>query len=252
MSVSIKSKREIEIMREAGRILGTVMRDLSKEIKPGMSTYTVDKLGEEMIRSYGCIPSCKGYEGYPAAFCISVNEAVVHSIPSKKIILKEGDIVSLDVGVEYEGGIGDTARTVYVGDGPVPSKVQTLLDVTREALEAGIKAALPGNYIRDISAAIEKVAKRNGIGVVRDFVGHGCGTKLHEPPEVPNYVTPRRGPLLQPGMVLAIEPMFNLGTYKVFVRPNRWTVCTCDGEYSAHFEHMVLITNEQPEVLTRA
>ena len=179
-----------------------------------------------------------------------MNDEVVHGIPSMTRIIKEGDIVSLDVGVEYEGGIGDTARTVYVGQEP-PEDIKRLLTATEESLEAGLKAAKAGNSVRSISAAIEAVARKYSVAVVRDFVGHGCGTKLHEPPEVPNYVTLRKGPVLQPGMVLAVEPMFNLGTFKVFVRGDGWTVCTKDGKMSAHFEHMVLITNEQPEVLTR-
>ena len=248
----IHTPDEVAKIRVAAAMAGKARDRIAEFVRPGMSTKELDMVAGEVIHSMGGKCAFLGYHGYPGNICISVNDEVVHGIGVPDRFILKGDIVSLDVGVEYEGGIGDTARTVYVGDGPAPSNVQKLLDVTREALEAGIKAALPGNYIRDISAAIVKVARRNGIGVVRDFVGHGCGTKLHEPPEVPNYVTPRRGPLLQPGMVLAIEPMFNLGTYKVFVRPNRWTVCTCDGEYSAHFEHMVLITNEQPEVLTRA
>ena len=222
MSVSIKSKREIEIMREAGRILGTVMRDLSKEIKPGMSTYTVDKLGEEMIRSYGCIPSCKGYEGYPAAFCISVNEAVVHSIPSKKIILKEGDIVSLDACLEYKGYQADAARTVGVGQ--ISDEAAKLIEVTKQSFFEGIKYAKEGCHLHEISNAIAAYNESFGYGVIRDLVGHGIGTQMHEDPPIPGY---------------EIEWL-----------DDDWTAVTADRSLAAHYENTVLVTKDGPDVLT--
>lgn len=248
----IHTPEEIARIRVAAAMAGKARDRIAEFLRPGMSTKELDLIAGEVITSMGGKCAFLGYHGYPGNICISVNDEVVHGIGSPERFILKGDLVSIDVGVEYEGGVGDTARTDYVGDLPVPAEDQKLMDVTREALEAGIAAAVCGNYIRDISAAIQKVAKKNGIAVVRDFVGHGCGVKLHEPPEVPNYVTPLRGPRLQPGMVLAIEPMFNLGTYKVYVESNQWTVRTQDGRNSAHFEHMVLITTEQPEVLTRA
>jgi len=248
----VHTPEEIARIRVAAAMAGKARDRIAEYVRPGMSTKELDMVAGEVIHSMGGKCAFLGYHGFPGNICISVNDEVVHGIGVPDRFILKGDIVSLDIGVEFEGGIGDTARTVYVGDEPASAEVTKLMNVTQEALEAGLNAAVAGKFIRDISAAIEKVARKNGIAIVRDFVGHGCGTKLHEPPEVPNYVTPRRGPMLQPGMVLAIEPMFNLGTYKVFVRPNHWTVCTCDGKKSAHFEHMVLITNEQPEVLTRA
>ncbi len=243
---------EIERIRRAAKMAGEVREEIASYVRPGMSTKELDMIAGEIITSRGAKCAFLGYRGFPANICISVNDVVVHGIASNTEILQDGDIVSLDIGVDFQGGIGDTAKTVYVGSSPVPAETRKLMDVTASALEAGIRAAVGGNYIRDISAAVQKVAKENGIGIVRDFVGHGCGTRLHEPPEVPNYVTLGRGPRLQPGMVLAIEPMFNLGTGKVFVERDNWTTRTADGKISAHFEHMVLITNEQPEVLTRA
>lgn len=248
MSVSIKSKREIEIMREAGRILGTVMRDLSKEIKPGMSTYTVDKLGEEMIRSYGCIPSCKGYEGYPAAFCISVNEAVVHSIPSKKIILKEGDIVSLDACLEYKGYQADAARTVGVGQ--ISDEAAKLIEVTKQSFFEGIKYAKEGCHLHEISNAIAAYNESFGYGVIRDLVGHGIGTQMHEDPQIPNFTQPRRGIKLYEGMTLAIEPMVSAGGYEIEWLDDDWTAVTADRSLAAHYENTVLVTKDGPDVLT--
>ena len=248
MSVSIKSKREIEIMREAGRILGTVMRDLSKEIKPGMSTYTVDKLGEEMIRSYGCIPSCKGYEGYPAAFCISVNEAVVHSIPSKKIILKEGDIVSLDACLEYKGYQADAARTVGVGQ--ISDEAAKLIEVTNQSFFEGIKYAKEGCHLHEISNAIAAYNESFGYGVIRDLVGHGIGTQMHEDPPIPNFTQPRRGIKLYEGMTLAIEPMVSAGGYEIEWLDDDWTAVTADRSLAAHYENTVLVTKDGPDVLT--
>ncbi|MBE6404531.1 MAG: type I methionyl aminopeptidase [Lentisphaerae bacterium] len=246
----IHTPEEIIRIKEAAKRAAIARDKIAEYVRPGVSTKELDMIAGEIIASLGGRCAFLNYHGYPGNICISVNDEVVHGIPSMTRIIKEGDIVSLDVGVEYEGGIGDTARTVYVGQEP-PEDIKRLLTATEESLEAGLKAAKVDNSVRSISAAIEAVARKYSVAVVRDFVGHGCGTKLHEPPEVPNYVTLRKGPVLQPGMVLAIEPMFNLGTFKVFVRGDGWTVCTKDGKMSAHFEHMVLITNEQPEVLTR-
>ena len=249
----IHTPDEIERIRVAAAMTGKARDLIADSVRPGMSTKELDLIAGEIITSMGGKCAFLGYAGFPGNICISVNDEVVHGIGDPNRFILKGDLVKVDVGVAFNGGIGDTARTVYVGDEPsCPADERKLMDVTRDALEAGIKAALPGNHIRDISAAIQQVAKKNGSAIVRDFVGHGCGVKLHEPPEVPNYVTPMRGPRLQPGMVLAIEPMFNLGTYKVYVERNDWTVRTRDGKKSAHFEHMVLITNDQPEVLTRA
>ena len=247
----IHTPEEIIRIREAARRAAIAREKIAEYVRPGVSTKELDMVAGEIIASLGGKCAFLNYRGYPGNICISVNDEVVHGIPSMERIVNEGDIVSLDVGVEYEGGIGDTAKTVYIGKEP-PEDIRRLMKATEDALEAGLAAAKSGNSVRSISAAIEAVARKNDVAIVRDFVGHGCGTKLHEPPEVPNYVTIRKGPELRPGMVLAVEPMFNLGTYKVYVRGNGWTVCTKDGKMSAHFEHMVLITNEQPEVLTRA
>ena len=248
MSVSIKSKREIEIMREAGRILGTVMRDLSKEIKPGMTTHRVDQIGEEMIRSYGCIPSCLGYEGYPAAFCVSVNEEVVHAIPSKKRILQEGDIVSLDACLEYKGYQSDCARTVGVGE--ISADAKRLIEVIRQSFFEGIKYAKEGCHLYEISNAIAAYNESNGYGVIRDLVGHGIGAEMHEDPEIPNFTQTRRGIKLYEGMTLAIEPMVAAGNYAVDWLEDGWTAVTADRSLAAHYENTVLVTKNGPEILT--
>ncbi|MDO4279258.1 MAG: type I methionyl aminopeptidase [Lachnoclostridium edouardi] len=248
MAVSIKSEREIELMREAGRILAVTHEELEKAIKPGMSTWEIDRLGERIIRGYGCIPSFKNYNGYPASICVSVNDQVVHGIPSKNHIIKEGDIVSLDAGVIYKGYHSDAARTHGVGQ--ISQEAKKLIEVTRQSFFEGIKFAKAGNHLNDISAAIQAYAEKFGYGVVRDLVGHGIGTNLHEDPEVPNFSQRRKGIRLQPGMTLAIEPMINAGRYDVAWLDDDWTVITEDGSLSAHYENTVLITDGEPEILT--
>ena len=248
MAVSVKSHREIELMREAGKILGTVLNNLTKEIKPGMSTWHIDKMGEDMIRSFDCVPSFLGYGGYPASICVSINDEVVHGIPSKKRIVKEGDIVSLDAGLIYEGYHSDAARTHAVGE--ISPEARKLVEVTRQAFFEGIKYAKAGHHLHEISAAIGAYAESFGYGVVRDLVGHGIGTHLHEDPAVPNFAQPSRGVRLQPGMTLAIEPMITAGGYAVRWLDDDWTVVTEDGSLAAHYENTILITEGEPEILT--
>ena len=248
MAVTIKSSREIELMREAGKILAKTHDELAKNLKPGMSTWDIDHMGEEIIRSYGCIPSFKNYNGYPASICVSVNDEVVHGIPHREYYLKEGDIVSLDAGVIYKGYHSDAARTHGIGE--ISGDAQKLIEVTRQSFFEGIKFAKPGNHLYDISAAIQKYAESFGYGVVRDLVGHGIGTHLHEDPEVPNFARRRKGILLQPGMTLAVEPMINAGTYDVVWLDDDWTVVTDDGSLSTHYENTILITEDGPEILS--
>ena len=248
MAVTIKSPREIELMREAGKILAKTHDELAKNLKPGMSTWDIDHMGEEIIRSYGCIPSFKNYNGYPASICVSVNDEVVHGIPHREHYLKEGDIVSLDAGVIYKGYHSDAARTHGIGE--ISGDAQKLIEVTRQSFFEGIKFAKPGNHLNVISAAIQKYAESFGYGVVRDLVGHGIGTHLHEDPEVPNFARRRKGILLQPGMTLAVEPMINAGTYDVVWLDDDWTVVTDDGSLSAHYENTILITEDGPEILS--
>ena len=248
MSVSIKSSQEIELMREAGRILASVHQELGKNIRPGMSTMDIDQLGEEMIRSYGCIPSFKNYCGYPASICVSVNDEVVHGIPSEKRLIQEGDIVSLDAGVIYKGYHSDAARTVAVGE--ISEEAKLLIERTRQSFFEGMKKAVAGNHLHDISAAIGDYAESFGYGVVRDLCGHGIGNHLHEDPEIPNFKQWRRGIKLRPGMTLAVEPMINLGTSEVEWMDDEWTVVTEDGAPSAHYENTILITEGKPEILS--
>jgi methionyl aminopeptidase len=248
MPITIKSSREIELMTEAGRILEQVHKEMEKIVRPGISTWEIDRLGEEVIRSYGCIPSFLGYNGYPASICVSVNDEVVHGIPNKNRILKDGDIVSLDAGVIYKGYHSDAARTHAVGE--ISADAQKLIDVTRESFFEGIKYAKEGNYLFDISAAIGRYAEKFGYGVVRDLCGHGIGTNLHESPEIPNYVMNRRGVKLKAGMTLAIEPMINMGSWKVDWLDDEWTVVTRDHSLSAHYENTVLVTKDGPKILS--
>ena len=248
MSVTIKSNREIELMREAGKILATVHDELEKAIKPGITTKQIDRLGEEIIRSFGCIPSFLNYNGYPASVCVSVNDEVVHGIPNKKRVLRDGDIVSLDAGVIYKGYHSDAARTHAVGE--ISKEAQRLIDVTKQSFFEGIKYAKAGNHLYDISKAIQNYVESNGFSVVRDLVGHGIGTALHEEPQVPNFKQKGRGIRLQPGMTLAIEPMVNAGAYDVWWLEDDWTVVTQDGSLSAHYENTVLITEGEPEILS--
>lgn len=248
MAVTIKSPREIELMREAGRILAKTHEELAKNLRPGMSTWDIDHMGEEIIRSYGCIPSFKNYNGYPASICVSVNDEVVHGIPHKEHFLDEGDIVSLDAGVIYKGYHSDAARTYGIGE--IDDDAKKLIEVTRQSFFEGIKFAKAGNHLNDISAAIQKYAESFGFGVVRDLVGHGLGSHLHEDPEIPNFARKRKGILLQPGMTLAIEPMITEGSYEVVWLDDDWTVMTEDGGWAAHYENTILITEGEPEILS--
>lgn len=248
MAVTIKSPREIELMREAGRILAKTHEELAKNLRPGMSTWDIDHMGEEIIRSYGCIPSFKNYNGYPASICVSVNDEVVHGIPHKEHFLDEGDIVSLDAGVIYKGYHSDAARTYGIGE--IDDDAKELIEVTRQSFFEGIKFAKAGNHLNDISAAIQKYAESFGFGVVRDLVGHGIGSHLHEDPEIPNFARKRKGILLQPGMTLAIEPMITEGSYEVVWLDDDWTVMTEDGGWAAHYENTILITEGEPEILS--
>ena len=248
MAVTIKSPREIELMRKAGEILAQVHEELHAAVHPGMSTLDIDKLGERLIRSHGCIPSFKNYNGYPASICVSVNDEIVHGIPNKHRILKDGDIVSLDAGTIYKGYHSDAARTWAVGN--VSPEAQKLIDVTRQSFFEGIRYAKAGNHLHDISAAIQKYAESFGYGVVRELVGHGIGTHLQEDPQIPNFKTIGRGIRLRPGMTLAIEPMITMGDYAVSVLDDDWTVVTDDNSLAAHYENTVLITEGDPEILT--
>ena len=248
MSVTIKSEKEIELMREAGRILAIVHEELEKFIRPGISTLDIDKKGYEIIKSYGCIPSFLNYNGYPASICVSINDEVVHGIPRKDRILLDGDIVSLDAGVIYKGYHSDAARTWAVGE--VSKEAKKLMEVTKQSFFEGMKYAKAGNHLFEISAAIENYVVANGFSCVRDLVGHGIGKELHEDPQIPNFRQRRRGPKLVPGMTLAIEPMVNAGKYHVCWLDDEWTVVTEDESLSAHYENTVLITDGEPELLS--
>ncbi len=248
MAVSIKSEREIELMREAGKILAKTHEELGKIIRPGMSTWEINRVGEEIIRSYGCIPSFLNYNGYPASICVSVNDEVVHGIPSKKRIIKEGDIVSLDAGVIYKGYHSDAARTHAVGE--ISKEAKQLIEVTKQSFFEGIKFAKEGCHLHEISKTIGAYAENFGYGVVRDLVGHGIGCHLHEDPQIPNFAQRGRGLKLQAGMTLAIEPMINMGAWQVEWLSDDWTVVTRDGSLSAHYENTILITKGEPEILS--
>ena len=246
--LTLKSKREIAIMKEAGRIVELAHIAVQEAIKPGVSTYELDKIAYEAIISQGAIPSFLNYHGYPASVCVSVNDEVVHGIPNKHRILQDGDIVSLDAGLIYKGYHSDAARTHAVGT--ISKEAQQLIDVTRQSFFEGIKYAKAGNRLHDISNAIAAYAESFGYGVVRDLVGHGIGTELHEDPQIPNFKQLRRGMKLMPGMTLAIEPMINAGTWEVCWLDDEWTVVSEDGSLSAHYENTVLITDGEPEILT--
>ena len=248
MPVTIKSAREIELMAEAGRILEIVHNELRDALHAGMSTLDIDRLGEEIIRSYDCIPSFLNYNGYPASICVSVNEEVVHGIPSKKRILHEGDIVSMDAGVIYKGYHSDAARTVGVGE--ISKEAQQLIEVTKQSFFTGIQFAKEGCHLHEISNAIADYNEKHGYGVIRDLVGHGIGTKLHEDPEIPNFRQERRGIKLYEGMTLAIEPMVAMGDWKVRCLDDDWTMVTTDHSLTAHYENTVLVTKNGPEILS--
>jgi methionyl aminopeptidase len=247
--VELKSKEELAVMRDAGRIVCEILDELEKAVAVGVSTFELDQLSEDLIFKKGAKPAFKGYQGFPACLCASINCEVVHGIPSKKRKLAEGDLMKLDFGVVYKGFYGDSARTVPVGK--VSLEAQALLEATRESLFKGIEAMKAGNRIGDIGHAVQSHVELKGFSVVRDFVGHGIGKKLHEPPQVPNYGQPGTGMKLRPGMVLAIEPMVNLGTHKVEVLEDDWTAVTLDRKLSAHWEHTIVVTDDGPEVLTR-
>ena len=246
----LKSTSEIDIMREAGQIVAEVLTELGAAAQPGVSTWDLDELAEARLREAGGIPTFKGYRGYPASICASVNEQVVHGIPSKDTILKDGDIVGIDIGVTWRGYVGDTARTFAVGQ--IDAASQELVAVTRESLKLAIAAAAVGNRLSDIGYAVQSYVEERGMSVVRDFVGHGIGTQMHEDPQVPNFGAPGRGLRLRPGIVLALEPMVNAGSHEVQVLQDQWTVVTRDRQRSAHFEDTVAITHDGPTVLTRA
>lgn len=248
MSVSIKSEREIELMRISCKLLEEVHDELGKFIKPGISTWDINKYGEELIRERGGIPNFLNYNGYPASICVSVNEEVVHGIPRKDRILYEGDIVSLDAGLIYKGYHSDAARTYGVGQ--ISPEAKQLIEVTKQSFFEGIKMAKAGNHLYDISNAIDDYIKPYGYGIVRDLVGHGIGTALHEDPQIPNFRQFRRGIKLRPGMTLAVEPMINMGRYDVEWLDDDWTVVAEDGLPSAHYENTILITEGEPEILT--
>lgn len=248
MAVTIKSAREIELMRESCRILAQVHAQLGEAIRPGMSTLDIDILGEKLIRGCDCIPNFLNYNGYPASICVSVNDEVVHGIPTAERILQEGDIVSLDAGLIYKGYHSDAARTYPVGK--ISPEAEQLIEVTKQSFFEGIKHAKAGAHLYDISNAIDAYCSGFGYGVVRDLVGHGIGTKLHEEPEIPNFKQWRRGIKLKAGMTLAIEPMINMGECYVEWLDDDWTVVTEDGSLSAHYENTVLITEGEPEILT--
>jgi methionyl aminopeptidase len=247
--VCIHTAREIEGIREASAATATVLAQLSAAIRPGMTTLAIDQLAADLIARTGGSSAFFNYRGFPGQLCISINDEVVHGIGRGGRVIQPGDLVSLDVGVCLNGYIGDTATSIMVGP-PPDQQIANLLKATRESLDAGIAAARSGNYVNAIGAAVQAVVEGYGFSVVRDFVGHGCGCQLHEPPEVANFVVRKKGPRLQPGMVLAIEPMVNVGAHEVSVDADGWTVRTSDGGWSAHFEHMVLITDGEAEVLT--
>ncbi len=248
MAISIKNADEIELMRISCRLLSEVHYELGQFIRPGISTADIDEYGEKLIRQKGGIPNFLNYEGYPASICVSVNEEVVHGIPTRDRILKEGDIVSLDAGLIYRGYHSDAARTYGVGE--ISPEAARLIEVTRQSFFEGIKQARHGNRLYDISAAIDDYVTPYGYGIVEDLCGHGIGTQLHEDPMIPNFRQRRRGPKLKKGMTLAIEPMINMGTWEVEWKEDDWTVVTSDGEYSAHYENTILITDSEPEILT--
>jgi methionyl aminopeptidase len=247
MGIIIKSEREIAIMRQAGRIVATVLNILSQRLRPGMKTKELDAIAAGEVEKLGAKPSFKGYRGFPANLCVSVNDEIVHGIPGERI-LGEGDIVSLDLGALFMGFQGDAAVTVGVGE--ISSKARELMETTEGALKAGIAAAHPGARLGDISVAIQNYAESRGYSVVREYTGHGIGREMHEEPQIPNFGLPGTGPVLEKGMALALEPMVNAGDWRTRVGNDHWTVLTADGSLSAHFEHTIAITDGEAEVLT--
>ena len=246
--IIIKSKHEIDIMREAAKVTGEILRNLKDFIKPGMSTMKIDDYIENFITKRGMKPAFKGLYGFPGSACISVNEEIVHGIPSKKRILKEGDIVSVDTGTIWKGYNSDAARTYGVGH--ISDEAESLINTTKESFFAGLEFCKVGFRLSDISHAIQTRAEAGGLGVIREYVGHGIGTEMHESPEIPNYGHPGRGPRLLRGMTIAVEPMVNAGTAAIRQMPDGWTVRTADGKLAAHYENTLLITDGEPEILT--
>ena len=246
--IVLKTSRELSAMRAAGKISSRALRLAGEAVEPGVSTWEIDRIVRRYIEEQGAIPTFLGYGGFPASSCISVNNVVIHGIPGKKIILKQGDIVSIDIGATFEGFVGDNAWTFPCGE--VSREAKALMDATKESLFEGIKNAKAGNRIGDIASAVQRYVEARSYSVVRDFVGHGVGAKLHEEPSVPNFGTPGRGVRLMPGMTIAIEPMVNAGTHRVKVLDDQWTTVTVDGSLSAHFEHSVAITADGPVILT--
>ncbi len=247
-SITVKTAEEIALMREANRIVAGVLSLLEQEMRPGLSTLEMDRMAEEYCRDQGAVPAFKGYRGFPASLCVSINEQVVHGIPSPRVFVREGDIVSVDFGTCYQGFYGDSAVTIAVGE--IDPLLEKLLRVTREALDRAIDQVRVGNRIMDLSRAVQDHVETNGFSVVRQFVGHGIGSSLHEGPEIPNYVQRQASPRIMEGMVLAIEPMVNVGTHKVRILRDNWTVVTADGKPSAHFEHSVAALADGPLVLS--
>ncbi len=245
--VTLKSAREIETMRRSGKITSKVLTDLMKAVRPGVTTRYLDEMAEKGIRELGGIPTFKGYHDYPASICASVNDEVVHGVPGD-YVLREGDLLSIDIGTTFEGYVSDTAVTVPVGN--ISANARRLLDVTQECLMAGIAQMQKGNHLGDIGAAVQRHAEAAGYGVVRELVGHGVGTAMHEEPQVPNYGKAGAGMVLRPGLVLAIEPMITEGDYKVEILKDGWTVVTADGKLAAHFEHTIAVTEDGPKILT--
>lgn len=248
--IIIKSPREIDIMAKAGEITAQAHQVVKDAVAPGISTRELDRLVEEFLVSAGAIPAFKGYNGFPASICTSVNNQVVHGIPSDDVVLQAGDIMSVDIGAIYDGYVGDAAATHPVGE--IPPESEKLLQVTAASLMQGIEQAVEGNRLSDISAAIQQLVESNGFSVIRDYVGHGIGQQMHEDPQIPNFGRPGIGPRLTPGMVFAIEPMVNAGKHHVKTLADGWTVVTVDGSLSAHFEHTVAITPQGPRILTIA
>lgn len=248
MAILIKNAHEIELMRQAGKIVAMTHQLLEERIQVGMTTYELNKIAEDYIKSCNAVPSFKGYNGYPASICVSINDEVVHGIPSKRRKIEEGNLVSIDIGAIYKGYHGDAARTHAIGR--ISEQAARLIKITKESFFEGIKFAIPGCHLYQISDAIQKHVEKNGYSVVRDLVGHGIGKNLHEEPQIPNYKPNGRGPKLQNGMVLAIEPMVNLGRYEVRILEDDWTVTTLDHSLSAHYENTVLITDRGNELLT--
>jgi methionyl aminopeptidase len=247
MAITIKSEREIALMRQAGKIVAKVLVQLVETVRPGLKTKDLDVIAEREIRLLGGTPSFKGYHGYPASVCVSINDEIVHGIPGERVI-QIGDIVSLDLGAIYKGFQGDAARTVGVGS--VSLQAEALMQATQGALQAGLKMVRQGNHLGDISASVQQYAESKGFAVVREYTGHGIGREMHEEPLIPNFGSPGTGPLLKKGMTLAIEPMLNAGDWRTRLGSNKWTVSTIDGSLSAHFENTILITGGDPEVLT--